>query len=100
MSIELASISITEATPQKNTQYFQRGKIQKSLGLSDHMYAQKQRRPHPSANNYRNSTEEEEGTLYNLYKLNPVDMYMPYIRQAVCQSADICKENSFFYYYG
>jgi hypothetical protein len=54
--------------------------------------------PHPFANNYRNSTEEEEATLYNLYKWNPADMYTPDIVSAVCQLADICKENSFFYY--
>jgi hypothetical protein len=56
--------------------------------------------PHPSANNYRNSTEEEEVTLYNLYKWNQVGKYKPDIGQVVCQLADICKENSFFYYYG
>jgi hypothetical protein len=43
-------------------------------------------------------TEEEEATLYNLYKWNPADMYTPDIVSAVCQLADICKENSFFYY--
>ena len=51
-----------------------------------------------SANNYRNSTEEEEGTLYSLYKWNPADMYTPDIGSAVSQWADIGKENSFFYY--
>jgi hypothetical protein len=54
---------------------------------------------HLSANNYRNSTEEEEETLYNLYKWNPAGMYMPDIGSAVSQWADIGKENSFFYYY-
>jgi hypothetical protein len=54
--------------------------------------------PHPFANNYRNSTEEEEAILYNLYKWNPADMYMPDIVSAVSQWADIGKENSFFYY--
>ena len=52
----------------------------------------------PFVNNYRNLTEEEEATLYNLYKWNPADMYTPDIGQVVCQLADICKENSFFYY--
>ena len=52
--------------------------------------------PHPSANNYRNSIEEEEATLYNLYKWNPAGMYMPDIGSAVSQWADIGKENSFF----
>jgi hypothetical protein len=56
--------------------------------------------PHPSANNYRNSTEEEEAILHNLYKWNQVGKYKPDIARAVCQLADICKENSFFYYYG
>ncbi len=55
---------------------------------------------HPSANNYKNSTEEEEETLYSLYKWNPADMYMPDIVVGVCQLVFICKENSFFYYYG
>jgi hypothetical protein len=54
---------------------------------------------HQSANNYRNSTEEEEETLYNLYKWNPAGMYMPDIGSAVSQWVDIGKENSFFYYY-
>ncbi len=54
---------------------------------------------HLSANNYRNSIEEEEEILYNLYKWNPAGMYMPDIGLAVCQLVDIRKENSFFYYY-
>jgi hypothetical protein len=54
--------------------------------------------PHPSANNYRNLIVKEEGTLYSLYKWNPVGMYMPDIGSAVSQWADIGKENSFFYY--
>ena len=53
---------------------------------------------HQSANNYKNSTEEEEATLYNLYKWNQVGKYKPYIGLVVSQWADIGKENSFFYY--
>ena len=53
---------------------------------------------HQFVNNYRNSTEEEEATLYNLYKWNQVGKYKPDIGQVVCQLVDICKENSFFYY--